>query len=112
MHIKYKLLVFLPLFLLIGCNNKNKCIVKQVSDNKIYVRDIHTGTTKVLVMNTRWDHLTYVLPKDTIDFFANNGVYKQSAVVQIPQDGHLLLNGDSLQVRQHRYYYHKQIKTR
>ena len=111
MHVKYKLLMFIPVFMLIGCNNENKCIVKQVSDNKIYVKDIDTGTDKILVMNTRYDHLTYVYPNDTITFFADKHggnaewFYRHNTVVKIPDDGYLLLNGKVLNYRQYYTFY-------
>ena len=108
-HAKYKLFMLIPLFALVGCNNENKCVVKQVSDNKIYVDDIDTGETKVLVMNTRYDHLMYVYPNDTITFFADKRggerFYKDNEVIQIPDNGHLLLDSDTLNHRQYRRFY-------
>ena len=110
-HAKYKLFMLIPLFALVGCNNENKCVVKQVSDNKIYVDDIDTGETKVLIMNTRYDHLAFVFPKDTISFFAVNQTgnaehfYKKHNVINIPEDGYLQLNGDTLNIRQNRAFY-------
>lgn len=107
---KYKLVVFVPLLVLMGCSHKHTCIVRNVTKNEIYARDLESGTDKVFVYHDRCDHLEFIYPGDTFECVSNNAfTYKQSTVIDVPRMGYLMTNIDSLNARQDRKW-HENLK--
>lgn len=102
---KYRLVAFIPLFVLMGCNKEHKAVVQNIARNEVFIKDLETNENKKLVMNTEYGHLEFVAPKDTVTFFATNCVYNHSALINIPADGYLMVDKDSLEIRQRRKYY-------
>ncbi len=105
---KYKLVVFVPLFVLIGCEHKHTCLVRNVHKNEIYAYDIESGKNKTFVYHGRYDHFEYIYPGDTFECISNNRFeYKYNTVIDIPYMGHLMTNIDSLNARQNRKWREK-----
>ena len=103
MKAKYKLLAVVPFIMMTGCKREYSAVVKDVSDNKIWVTDTESNTDKIFVLNTRYDHLNYVYPGDTLEYVLKKHYWhKHKFVVNIPEYGHLCLDKDSLNVRQDR----------
>lgn len=112
MKTNYKLLIFIPLMFTCGDNMHQsvyggKFVVRTVKNNKIFAKSIKDGTDKTFVTNTRiCDHLTYVFPGDTIEYF-NKERFSSSTnrIINVPNAGYLKFNSDSLEVRQNRRFY-------
>ena len=116
-NVKYKLLMTIPLFMLMGCSRHYKnhwCVVQNVSSNKIQVKDIKKNKDKIIEVNTvSQQYLKFVCPKDTIVFSTRNSrtenLYNTHSVVYAPAHGYVCVNGDSLDARQDRLFYNQQL---
>ena len=104
MKTKSALLMFVPVVMLTACHKEYPYVVQRVDNNKITVKD--SGKSKTFVVNaSRYDHLAYVYPGDTIEYCVNGlvqNLFHGKKMVSVPESGYLKFNKDSLDVRQDR----------
>ena len=67
MKIKYKLLAFVPVIMMSGCDYEAQVVVKEKSNNTLLVKDVESGKDKVIISTEKFNKsLEYVVPGDTI----------------------------------------------
>ncbi len=117
MKTKYKLFAIMPLFMMTGCYKEHKSVVKEVSENKVLVKDIATGNDKIFVFDSSFckrnltDMIPYVLPGDTatyhLDPNESDDWYYRRNVIKVWSENDVRFNSDSIYARKQRAEFNK-----
>ena len=112
MKAKYKLFAFVPLMMMTSCMKEFKTVVKDVSENKVLVKDVKTGDDKIFVFDsisckqTLKNEIPFVCSGDTatyrLDPTVSDKWYYNVSVIHLWGENQVRFNSDSIYAREQR----------